>query len=315
MLRYTLVRVAIAIPVIFVVAALTFLIFQFLPGGAAEAILGENASPDSVAALNQELGLDKPMLVRFGAWIWGAVQGHLGLSLTTGEPVWSLMTSSLEVTAFLVVYSMAIGLLVGVPVGVLAGAYRDRWWSQALMATSALGISLPRFFTGVILVMLFAVHLGWLPATGYTPISDGLGANLQSLILPCVALGISQAAHFARVMRASIAEVMASDYIRYARSKGYRGGRVIWRHALPNALTSTIMTVAISLGSLISGALVIEVVFALPGMGTLMFRSVQNRDVPVVQGIMLLIGVGYVLSTLLADLVHAAADPRVRRSQ
>jgi peptide/nickel transport system permease protein len=314
MLRFSALRIAVAVPVMLVVVLCTFLIFQFLPGGAAEAILGENATPAAVATLQHALGLDKPMLERFLGWLGNVLTGDLGHSLVTPESVGHALASHAEVTGFLVLYSLLFGLLLGIPIGVLAGAYRDRWWSQLLMGISAVGISVPRFFGGVLLAMLFAVHLGWLPATGYVPLSDGLAENLRSLVLPCLALGVSQAAHFARVVRASIAEVMGSDYVRYARSKGCAPARVIWRHALPNALTATIMTVAISLGSLVSGALVVEVVFALPGLGTLMFRAVQNRDVPILQGVILVITVGYILTTLLADIVHALCDPRVRRS-
>lgn len=315
MIRFCLGRIVASIPVVIVVAACTFLIFQALPGGAAEAILGEGATPEAVAQLNHQLGLDRPIVERFFSWLGSAVRGDFGNSITSGQSVSSAIASHLEVSVFLVLYSLLIGIVIGVPLGVLAGSRPQKWWSQVLMGGAALGISLPRFFVGVLLVMLFAVRLGWLPATGYVPISDGVWQSLESLILPCLALGMSQAAHLARVTRASMVQVIELDYIRYARSKGFVESRVIWRHAVPNALTATIMTVALSLGSLISGALVIEVVFALPGLGTLMFQSVQNRDIPVLQGVIFLIAVSYILATLLADIIHGLIDPRVRKNR
>ena len=302
--RYLLRRRALAIPVVFLVSCITFVIMDLLPGDPALAALGgQMASGEAVAEIRSQLGLEDPVHVRYWRFLGGALRGDFGRSLRTGARVSEEIRITLPATAELAAGGLAVAVVLGVPLGVLAALKRDTWldWTGVLLAT--LGVSVPGFWLGLALISLFSFRLGLLPAGGQ--------GGLDALVLPAFTLGVGGAAIVARMTRSSVIEVLRQDFVRTAQAKGLRERAVIWRHALRNALIPVLTTVGLQVGALLSGAVLIETVFSRPGIGRLLLQGVQARDVPLVQALIFLIATVYVVVNTLVDVLYAWLDPRI----
>ncbi len=312
MLAFLLRRLAATIPVLLVVAVVVFLILRLTPGDPAAIIAGDNASPEQLAAIRTALGLDRPLIIQFGAWLFDMVRGQLGESFYFKMTVNQLIGQRLGPTVALASLTIVIAVAVAVPLGVLAAWRHGGWLDRALMGFSVLGFSVPVFVLGYILIYLFSVKLGWFPVQGYVEIKNGFGKFLHHLILPACTLSVIYIALIARVTRAAVSEAMNEDYIRTARAKGLPELRVLLRHALANAAIPIVTVIGIGIALLIGGVVVTESVYAIPGLGRLTVDAVLARDFPTVQGIILFFSVAYVLINLLVDLSYLLFDPRIR---
>ncbi|MEI6759295.1 MAG: ABC transporter permease [Betaproteobacteria bacterium] len=312
MFEFLLKRIASIIPTLVVVSMLIFGLQQLLPGDPAKILAGEEQDPTVVAYLRTKLHLDEPLPVRYGYWIGGVLQGDLGESVRTQQPVLSLVLQKLPVTVELALLAMTIALLIGIPAGIVSAVGRGTVWDTAANVLALWGISTPNFWLGILMIMLFSVQLGWLPASGYVSPFEDLGANLAAMIMPAFVLGNAIAAVLMRHTRSAMLQVMSADYVRTARAKGLSERVVVLKHALRNALTPIITLGALELGTLLSGAVLTEQVFTIPGFGKLIVDSVFNRDYAVVQGVVLVTATTYIVLNLLADLAYFAANPRLR---
>ena len=312
MFEFLLKRIASIIPTLVVVSMLIFGLQQLLPGDPAKILAGEEQDPTVVAYLRAKLHLDEPLPVRYGYWIGGVLQGDLGESVRTQQPVLSLVLQKLPVTLELALLAMTIALLIGIPAGIVSAVGRGTVWDTAANVLALWGISTPNFWLGILMIMLFSVQLGWLPASGYVSPFEDLGANLAAMIMPAFVLGNAIAAVLMRHTRSAMLQVMSADYVRTARAKGLSERVVVLKHALRNALTPIITLGALELGTLLSGAVLTEQVFTIPGFGKLIVDSVFNRDYAVVQGVVLVTATTYIVLNLLADLAYFAANPRLR---
>lgn len=295
-------------------SVIVFALVDLLPGDAAELILGVQARPDTLAALRAELGTDQPALTRYTAWIGGILAGDFGTSYTYGEPVTDLIVERMEVSLPLALGAIILSTLLAIPLGVVAAAFHRRAGDYGIMAFTQVGVAIPNFWLGLLLIMLFATTLGLLPSGRFPGWDAGLLAGLEALLLPVVALALPQAAILARVVRTSVLEVMGEMYIRTARAKGLSRGRVMLGHALRNALIPIVTIIGLQLSFLVASAIVIEGVFTLPGLGRLILQSINNRDLVVVQGVVLLLAALVVLVNFLVDLSYLLLDPRIRHS-
>jgi peptide/nickel transport system permease protein len=305
-------RLASIAPTLLFVSMLIFGLQQLLPGDPAKILAGEDQDPAVIAHLREKLHLDEPLPVRYLLWMRGVLQGDLGESVRTQQPVLELLLQKLPVTVELALLAFAIALVIGIPLGIASAVGRGRWWDALANALALWGISTPNFWLGILMILLFSVQLGWLPASGYVSPFEDLGANLASMIMPAFVLGNALAAVLMRHTRSAMLQVLASDYVTTARSKGLAERVVVLRHALRNALTPIITLGALELGTLLSGAVLTEQVFTIPGFGKLIVDSVFNRDYAVVQGVVLVTATAYVTLSLLADLAYLAANPRLR---
>lgn len=313
MLRYTLRRILSAIPTLLVVGALIFFLIRCIPGSPAQIMLSDDATPEEIAAMEERLGLDKPVLVQFVQWMGNAVKGDLGESIYYRQPVLQIILERLEPTWLLVLYGMVIAILLGVIFGVIAALYRNKFLDKLCMTVSTLGISMPGFWIGMNLIILFAVKNPVLPSVGYVPVSEGgLGQTLYYLTLPAFAMGLQRAASVARVTRSSMLDVLGNDYIRTARSKGLKERTVIGLHALKNAANPILTQLGISIAHLMGGSVVIEKLFNIPGIGRLAYDSISRRDYPTIQGHVLFVAVIYVGINLIIDLLYKVFDPRIK---
>jgi peptide/nickel transport system permease protein len=291
---------------------IVFLLVDLLPGDAAEIILGVDARPDTLAALRAELGTDRPALTRYLGWIGGILVGDFGTSYTYGEPVTALILQRMEVSLPLALGAIILSTLIAIPLGVTAAAFHQRAGDYGIMAFTQLGVAVPNFWLGLLLIMLFATTLGLLPAGRFPGWDAGLWPGIEALILPVVALALPQAAILARVVRTSVLEVMGEMYVRTARAKGLSRTRVMLGHALRNALIPIVTIIGLQLSFLVASAIVIEGVFTLPGLGRLILQSISNRDLIVVQGVVLLLAAMVVLVNSLVDVSYLLLDPRIR---
>ncbi|MDB5359398.1 MAG: peptide transporter [Rhodospirillales bacterium] len=305
-------RFAGMVVVMLMVAAIVFVIARVVPGDPAAVMLGSNATPADVAALRTQLGLDQPLPVQFVLYIRDILSFNLGNSIFLNRPVVDAMLDRAELTSWLTGLSVAIAVLIGVPVGVLAAVRRGTLLDQAVTAVSMLAASLPSFWVGLTLIEYLAVRLGWFPVAGYGNPGAGLGERLHHLILPAVALGLPNSALIIRFTRTSMLDVLHEDYVRTARAKGLGPWAVIIKHAFRNALIPVLTVIGLTIATLIGGAIVTETVFGLPGVGNLIVSAVLRRDYPVIQGALLIISGLYVLINMAVDLLYAVVDPRVR---
>jgi peptide/nickel transport system permease protein len=304
MLSYLAQRLAGAVLVVFGVISIVFLLIHLIPGDPVEIMLGEAASATDREALRVALGLDQPVLLQFTHYLHGLLQFDLGTSLQSRRPVTDLLLERLPATLLLAGVTLAVTLALALPLGMLAAVRRGSPWDGGAMAFSMLGVSIPNFWLGPLLILVFSLWLGWFPVSG----REGVG----SVVLPAVTLGTGLAAVLSRMVRSSMLEVLGEDYIRTARAKGLPPHRVILHHGLRNALLPVITLLGLQLGALLAGAVITETVFSWPGIGLLTIEAIQSRDYPVVQASVLLISVGYVLVNLLTDIAYAWADPRIR---
>ncbi len=312
MIGYIARRILVSIPVIFIVAIITFYITYHVPGNAAYDIAGEQASPEDIERLIVELGLDRPYSVQFGEWFGRVLTGNLGRSLFTGHTVTELIALRIEPTLSLTITGLLLSILIGMPLGVVAGWKPHTWVDRAVMFVSVLGFSVPAFWLGFLLILLFAVNLGWLPAIGYVSIFDSVTGFAKSMVLPSISVAVSGAAIIARMTRSSMLEVLNEDYIRAARSKGLTDRVILRRHALKAASLPVATIVGLLLGGLLTGVVVTETVFTLPGLGRLAAEAMVRRDIPVLQGVVLVLGLVIVFANLVTDVTYAYLDPRVR---
>jgi len=310
--EFLLKRIASIIPTLVVVSMLIFGLQQLLPGDPAKILAGEEQDPTVVAYLRTKLHLDEPLPVRYGYWMAGVLQGDLGDSVRTQQPVLGLVLQKLPVTVELALLAMTIALLIGIPAGIVSAVGRGTVWDTVANVLALWGISTPNFWLGILMIMLFSVQLGWLPSSGYVSPFEDLGANLAAMIMPAFVLGNAIAAVLMRHTRSAMLQVMSADYVRTARAKGLSERVVVLKHALRNALTPIITLGALELGTLLSGAVLTEQVFTIPGFGKLIVDAVFNRDYAVVQGVVLVTATTYIVLNLLADLAYFAANPRLR---
>jgi peptide/nickel transport system permease protein len=295
------------------VSLILFTLMRLAPGGPEAVLIGGEFSQEVAARIRQRLGLDRPLLVQYGSWALAALQGDLGRSFKTGDPVATLIWDRLPPTLQLTAGALAFALVVAVPLGVLAAVRRNTVWDSLGSAVSLFGISFPSFWLGIMLILLFSELLRWLPPSGLSEYGQegDLAARLRHAILPTLTLGLIQMAAFMRFTRSSLLEALRQDYVRTARAKGLPGGRVIWRHALRNALIPVVTVVGLSLPTLVGGAVLTETVFAWPGIGRLAVGAVFERDYPVIMGVNLLVGALVITANLLTDLVYCLIDPRI----
>lgn len=306
------IRIAQAIPVMFIVAVLTFLLMHLLPGDPATIIAGDGADQEAIAQIRRELGLDQPVLTQLGLWITNLLQGDFGRSLMLNQPVAEAVAQRLPVTLSLALVAFAITIPFGIILGVIAAVWRDTWVDSAVMMLALVGVSVPNFWIAILSVILFSVTLGWLPSAGYIPLSESPSGWLASLIQPAVVLALFQIGYLARMTRSAMLDVLDQDYIRTARAKGVSARATIFKHAFRNTLMQVVTVSGYILSLLIGGSVVIEQIFALPGIGRLLVQAIMARDYPVVQGTMLLLGFAFVLVNIVIDLIYAYVDPRVR---
>jgi peptide/nickel transport system permease protein len=310
-LKFLLRRLLYVIPLLLIVTFVVFSLILLIPGDPVTALLGEYATEEKVAQLKQQLGLDKPIPVQYLNWLLGAIQGDLGKSLFTGEIVGEAVVSRLGVTIQLVVTGMIIAVSLGMFFAVASILRPNSWVDYVARFFSMVAAAIPNFWLAMVLVVLFSVNLGWLPATGFVSISESFSGFFASVLLPALTIGTSGAAVITRQLRSSLVEVLDTDYIRTAYSKGLHLGQVIWRHGLRNAMLPVITTIGISFGTSIGATVVIETVFAIPGMGQMAVQSILQRDFPMLQGVVLVMVVMVVVINFLTDVVYAVLDPRI----
>jgi peptide/nickel transport system permease protein len=305
-------RLLSAIPVLFIVSLISFGLMRLIPGDPAASIAGPSATPAQIDQLRRDLGLDEPLLMQLLHYYQGLLQGDFGKSLLLGKGVLAATMERLPVTIGLSLYALVLTLLIGVTSGIIAALRQNTWIDQMAMMIAMLGISIPNFFLGLLMIIFFAVQLGWLPSGGYVPFSQDPLGWLRSTTMPAISLALLQAGLLARITRSGMLEVLRQDYVRTARAKGLPERQVILKHALANALIPIVTVVGIIISLLLSGAVVTEALFSLPGMGQLLTQAVLSRDYPMVQGGLLLVTTFLVLVNILVDVLYALIDPRVR---
>jgi peptide/nickel transport system permease protein len=311
MLGYIFKRLLLTLPTLLLVSVGVFFLIRLIPGDPALVLLGEGADAASLAGVRADLGLDRPVPVQFLAWLEHAVRGDLGRSIVSGEPVSQLILEHFGLTAVVVLVAVTLATLIAVTAGLVAAWRQDSGIDLAVVGAATVVLSVPSFWLGLVLLLLFGVKLGWLPFVGYVPFSESAVQAALFLVMPVVTLTITESGVLTRMMRASSIDVLQLDYVTHARAKGLSEATVLMRHVFPNAFAPTLTLVGLTLGHLLGGVAVIETVFTLPGLGRLMVDSVLSRDYPVIQGCLLFTAVVYVVVNLLVDLCYPIFDPRV----
>jgi peptide/nickel transport system permease protein len=315
MTQYIIRRLIQALFIIWGCATLVFFMLRMIPGDPVVQMLGPEYTPEAAAALRTKLGLDQPLLVQYMRWMGNVLRGDLGGSIASGETVAEAIASGLPKTLSLAMLSFIIALSIALPAGIIAALKRNSAFDYIASVVAFVGVSMPSFWFGIILILIFAVHLQWLPAIGYSELTeDGFWPWLQRLILPSLAIGAAYSAILMRFVRAGLLEVLGSDYVRTARAKGVRERAVVLRHALRNALIPIVTVIGIQLALLLSGTVVVETVFSIRGIGRILVGAIFDRDYPIVQGVILLIAVIFVLANLIVDIVYTFLDPRIHYS-
>lgn len=312
MFTYIIRRLIFMLPVALLVSFMTFMLIHLVPGDPARVLLGEEATPQTVAALQHQLGLDKPIPQQFALWLWQAVHGNLGDSIQLQQPVTQALLQRLPVTLELGLASLLFSVALAIPLGVYSATHRNSWVEWLVNVSSLVGTAIPSFVLALVLIFLFAVALRVFPPGGYTPFSDDPAGNVRDLILPMIALGTGTVAVNLRQIRASMIEVLEQDFVRTARAKGLAERRVNYVHALRNALIPLLTIVGLQIGAILGGAFVIETIFLWPGIGKLAVDSIFSKDYPVVQGVVLVAAFSYMLVNLLVDVSYVFLDPRIR---
>ncbi|HYM71217.1 MAG TPA: ABC transporter permease [bacterium] len=312
MIRFILRRFLTMIPVLFFVSVIIFVLINLIPGDAARLFLGEEAPPEAVAVLRHELGLDRPVYVQYLRWVGGMLHGNFGYSFKDHRPVLATVLDKIPVTGELTAASLLVAWTIAIPAGVIA-AWRQRTVADYGASSAALaGLSIPNFWLGIMLIYLFAVHLHWLPASGWAPLTEDAVRNLRALVMPACVLGLALAAVVMRQLRSSMIEVLSADFVRTAKAKGLEGRVVVVRHALRNAVIPVITVMGIQMGTLLGGAVITETIFAVPGLGQLAVNSIYGRDYPMLEGVVLFSALAILLINLLVDIVYSLIDPRIK---
>lgn len=312
MQRYVVRRVGALAVTLFFVSLLVFVVVRVLPGDPALIILGLEANADSVARLRQALGLDQPVPVQYAQWVGHALRGDLGRSIQYDLPVGALILSRLNVTLPLTLLAAAFMIAAAIPLGVFAATRHRRWGDYLTMTLSQLGVAVPGFWAGLLLILLFSVRLGWVQSGGFDGWGEGFWRGLRSLLLPAIALGLFQFAVLARTTRSAVLEVLREEYVKTARAKGVAERVVLFRHALRNALIPIVTVAGVQLGQLLAGSIILESVFYLPGLGRLTLAAISARDLPVVQGVVLFVASMIVTVNAAVDILYGILDPRIR---
>ena len=294
------------------VSIVIFAVLMVIPSDPAQIILGIHATPETLQALRHQLGLDRPVMLQYLGYMKNLLMGDLGRSITYDVPISSLIFSRLQVTVPLAVLSMIFAILISIPMGIYSSLHRNRVGDYGVMVFSQIGLAVPAFWAGILLILLFAVTLHWLPAGGFQPWQVDPMRALGSLFLPALSLGLVRAAVLTRMTRSSMLEVLGEDYIRTARSKGLPKRKVVYKHAFRNAIIPVVTIVGLQAGDLLAGAIIIEMVFHLPGVGRLVFEAIGQRDLPVIQGVVLLIAMMIVVINFVIDIAYRYLDPRIR---
>lgn len=305
-------RLGSLIPTLIFVSIIVFLLQRLIPGDPALAMAGEEQDPGVIAAIRAQYGFDQPIYVQYLRWIGSVLQGDFGTSYRTKFEVLDLILLKLPVTLELATFSMILALLIGIPLGMIAATFQHRAVGTSANVAALTGISIPNFWLGIMLILVFSVHLGWLPSSGYVPPWEDLGQNLLSLIMPSIVLGTAVAGVITRHTRGAMLQVLSSDYVRTARAKGVREAKVVRKHALRNALIPVITLSTIEFGQLLSGAILTEQIFSIPGFGKLIVDSVYNREYAVIQGVVLVSATIFILLNFLADILYYVVNPRMR---
>ena len=312
MIQYTLRRLLVMAPLVLLVSLGTFALVLLIPGDPAITISGENATEQQIRNTRERLGLDDPVVIQYGRWAGNALQGDLGTSLFSSEKVTSSIVDRFPVTLSLTLASMVVGLLIAVPAGIISATHRGRWQDRVATLGSSAGIAIPNFWLGIMLLLVFSLDLGWLPAIGYIPFfTDPIGW-LRHMVLPAITLGTAAAAETTRQLRSSLSETLEQDFVRTARATGLPSWVVIGKHALKNAAVPTVTVLGFQLAFLLGGSVIVEQVFGIPGLGDLAIRAVLERDIPMIQGIVVATAIVVMLVNLLVDLCYAWLNPKVR---
>lgn len=311
MIRFALGRLASLTASLIVASIVIFAVVEVIPGDPAAFMLGVNARPDTIAALRAEMGLDEPLIARYAAWVGGMVQGDFGMSWTYKTPVATLIADRIWVSLPLAIYALALSTLVAFPAGIYAASRRGGAGDTAIMGATQLGVAIPNFWFAMILVLIFAINLRWFSAGGFPGWADPWAA-IKALTLPAIALALPQAAILARVMRSSLLDMLGEDFMRTARAKGLTRRQALWRHALRNALIPVLTIIGLQFSFLLAGAIIIEQVFFLPGLGRLIFQAISARDLIVVESVVMLLVFTVIMVNFIVDLTYAAVDPRLR---
>jgi peptide/nickel transport system permease protein len=312
MFAYVVRRILATVPTMIVVALFVFALLHLSPGDPAAIIAGDTASPADIARIHAQLGLDRPLYQQFFDWVWQLLHGNLGISIFTNLPVAQLIAQRVGPTVALTIATLFVSIVLAIPMGVLAAWKAGSWLDYVVMGFAVLGFSVPVFVLAYLLIYVFAIDTNLLPVQGYVGISAGFWPFLSHIILPSVALGMVYTALLARITRASMLDVLAQDYIRTAQAKGLANDKVLIRHALKNAAVPIVTVIGIGVALLISGVVVTETVFAIPGLGRLTVDAILRRDYPIIQGLILIFSAAYVLINLLVDLSYTLLDPRIR---
>ena len=307
-------RIAQIIPTIFLVSIMVFCLQQLMPGDPALVLAGEERDPEVLAQIRAELWLDRPLVIQYFHWIGNVLQGDLGFSWRIRQPVLQLVATKLPVTAQLAAMAFIISVSIGVPMGILSAVKKNTFWDYVANGIGLAGLSTPNFWLGIMLILIVSVQLGWLPPSGYVPLTEDWRQSLATTIMPAFVLGNALAAVLMRHTRSAMLTALEQDYVRTARAKGLMEFRVVLRHALRNALVPVVTLGALELGTLLSGAVLTEQVFSIPGFGKLIVDAVFNRDYPVVQGVVLITATVYIGLNLLADIIYVFLNPRLRTS-
>ncbi len=312
MQRYIVKRLGSLLFSLLVASVVIFVVIEIAPGDPAAFMLGINAQPDTLAALRAELGLDAPKIQRYFAWIGGMLSGDFGTSYTYRTPVSDMVADRIAVSIPLAVFALLLSVLIAIPAGILAAAKRNKSADLAVLGATQMGVAVPNFWFAMMLVLVFAIKWRWFPAGGFPGWEDGLWPAIRALTLPAIALALPQAAILTRVMRSALLDVLGEDYMRTARAKGLSRRQTLWRHGLRNAMIPVLTIVGLQFSFLFAGTIIIEQVFYLPGLGRLIFQSISNRDLIVVESVVMLVVFGVIVINFVVDLAYAAVDPRLR---
>ncbi|MCA3261661.1 MAG: ABC transporter permease [Telmatospirillum sp.] len=312
MLAYLVKRLLQAIPILAIVSLLSFGLIKLVPGDPAVVMGGTTATFEEIEQIRRNLGLDRPVYVQIGAFYWNLLQGDLGNSLLLGQPVVGAIVERLPVTLWLASYALALTIVLGLATGIIAALQHNTWIDQVATGIALIGVSLPNFWLGLVMIVVFSVHLGWLPTSGYVAPTDDLAGFFRTATMPATALALLQIGLLTRITRSAMLEVLRQDYVRTARAKGLSEWSVVMKHALANAMIPVVTVIGLIFSVLISGSIVIETVFTVPGMGSLLGNAILRRDYPMIQGGLLFVAAALMMLNLAVDMLYAYFDPRVR---
>jgi peptide/nickel transport system permease protein len=311
-MTYILNRLLSIILTLFLISVITFGVTNILPGDVATMIMGTQSNPAALAGLRESLGLNDPIIVQYGRWIGGLLTGDWGHSLVFKQPIAELVIQKIKASSLIVIMSMVIALACAVPLGVWAAVHRNRWQDTVSSSTALLGISLPDFFWGIVMILLFARTLGWLPSSGFADPAQDFGRALTHALLPSLALGLGLMAHLTRMTRSTMTGILGQEFIRVSRAKGLDERTVVWRYALANAIGPVMTVAGLQVGYLFGSIIVVETLFNYTGMGWLTYQALLNRDVPLIQATVFVIAAVVMLTNLIVDLLYLLVDPRIR---